>query len=244
VGPGEIVTSGGLWLAVPIALAAGLLSFLSPCVLPLVPGYLGYVSGVTSGAPRTRSRVVLGSTLFVAGFSLVFMAVFVFAGTLGRFLLQYGDIIVRVGGVLIILLGLVFIGQVTVLQRQLKPTWQPRAGLIGAPLLGILFAIGWTPCVGPTLIAVGFLAGYEGETARAVLIGLAYCIGLGLPFVLVALGFGWVGTGLGWVRRHIRAINIAGGVLLVIIGVLMVTGLWDVIMSQLGAVISGFSSPL
>jgi cytochrome c-type biogenesis protein len=244
VGPGEIVTSGGLWLAVPIALAAGLLSFLSPCVLPLVPGYLGYVSGVTSGAPRTRSRVVLGSTLFVAGFSLVFMAVFVFAGTLGRFLLQYGDIIVRVGGVLIILLGLVFIGQVTVLQRQLKPTWQPRAGLIGAPLLGILFAIGWTPCVGPTLIAVGFLAGYEGETARAVLIGLAYCIGLGLPFVLVALGFGWVGTGLGWVRRHIRAINIAGGVLLVIIGVLMVSGLWDVIMSQLGAVISGFSSPL
>lgn len=244
MGPGEIVTSGGLWLAVPIALAAGLLSFLSPCVLPLVPGYLGYVSGVTSGASRTRSRVVVGSLLFVAGFSLVFMAVFVFAGTLGRFLLDYGDIIVRVGGVLIILLGLVFIGQVTVLQRQVKPTWQPRAGLVGAPLLGILFAIGWTPCVGPTLIAVGFLAGYEGDTARALLIGLAYCIGLGLPFVLVALGFGWVGTSLGWVRRHIRAINIAGGVLLVIIGVLMVTGAWGVIMSQLGAVISGFTSPL
>lgn len=244
MGPGEIVMSGGLWLAVPIALAAGLLSFLSPCVLPLVPGYLGYVSGVTSGAPRTRSRVVLGALLFVAGFSLVFMAVFVFAGTLGRFLLQYGDVIMRVGGVLIILLGLVFIGQVTVLQRQVKPTWRPRTGLVGAPVLGILFALGWTPCISPTLTAVGILAGYGGEPARALLIGLAYCIGLGLPFVLVALGFGWVGTSLGWVRKHIRAINIAGGVLLVIIGVLMVTGLWGVIMSQLGAVIVGFSTPL
>ena len=244
MGPGEIVMSGGLWLAVPIALAAGLLSFLSPCVLPLVPGYLGYVSGVTSGAPRTRSRVVLGALLFVAGFSLVFMAVFVFAGTLGRFLLQYGDIIMRVGGVLIILLGVVFIGQVTVLQRQVKPTWRPRTGLVGAPVLGILFALGWTPCISPTLTAVGILAGYGGEPARALLIGLAYCIGLGLPFVLVALGFGWVGTSLGWVRKHIRAINIAGGVLLVIIGVLMVTGLWGVIMSQLGAVIVGFSTPL
>ena len=244
MGPGEIVVSGGLWLAVPIALAAGLLSFLSPCVLPLVPGYLGYVSGITGGANRTRSRVVLGSLLFVAGFSLVFMAVFVLAGTVGRFLLEYGDLIMRIGGVLIILLGLVFIGQVTVLQRQVKPTWQPRTGLIGAPLLGILFALGWTPCISPTLTAVGFLAGYGGEPARAVLIGLAYCIGLGLPFVLVAFGFGWVGTSLGWVRAHIRAINIAGGVLLVIIGVLMVTGLWGVIMSHLGAVIGGFSTPL
>ena len=123
MGPGEIVVSGGLWLAVPIALAAGLLSFLSPCVLPLVPGYLGYVSGVMSGAARTRSRVVAGALLFIAGFSLVFMAVFVFAGTLGRFLLQYEDLIMRIGGVIIILLGLVFIGQVTVLQRQVKPAW-------------------------------------------------------------------------------------------------------------------------
>ncbi len=242
--PGEIVMSGGLWFAVPIALAAGLMSFLSPCVLPLVPGYLGYVSGVARGARRTRSRMTLGAVLFVAGFSLVFLAVFVLAGTAGRFLLQYGDLIMRVGGALIIVLGLVFIGQVTVLQRQVKPTWQPRTGLVGAPLLGILFAIGWTPCISPTLTAVGVLAGYGGDPWRAALLGLAYCAGLGVPFVLVALGFGWVGTSLGWVRRHIRAFNIAGGVLLILIGVLMLTGLWNVILSNLGAVIGGVSIPL
>ena len=244
MGPGEIVISGGLWLAVPIALAAGLLSFLSPCVLPLVPGYLGYVSGISGGAERSRRRMALGALLFVAGFSLVFLAVFVLAGAAGRFLLQYGDLVMRVGGALIIVLGLVFIGQVTVLQRQVKPSWRPRTGLIGAPLLGILFALGWTPCVGPTLTAVGFLAGYGGDPGRAVLIGLAYCAGLGIPFLLVALGAGWVGASLGWVRRHIRAVNIAGGALLVLIGVLMVTGLWGVLLSGMGAVIDGFTPAL
>lgn len=242
--PGEIVVSGGLWLAVPIALAAGLLSFLSPCVLPLVPGYLGYVSGVTDGREKSRSRMTAGALLFVAGFSLVFLSVFVLAGTAGRFLLQYGDLMMRIGGVLIIVMGLVFIGQVTVLQRNVKPAWRPRTGLIGAPLLGVVFALGWTPCISPTLTAVGFLAGFGGDPGRAALIGLAYCIGLGIPFVLVALGFGWVGTSLGWVRRNLRAINIVGGVLLVLIGALMVTGLWGVIMSNLGTVIGGFSTPL
>jgi cytochrome c-type biogenesis protein len=244
VNPGEAVVSGGLWLALPIALAAGLLSFLSPCVLPLVPGYLGYVSGVVSGADRNRRRMVLGASLFVAGFSVVFLAIVVLAGTAGVFFLQYEGLLTRIGGAILIVLGLVFIGQVTFLQRTVKLSWRPRTGLLGAPLLGIVFAIGWTPCTGPTLAAVSALAVDLGDPGRALLVGLFYCLGLGIPFVLVALGFGWVGSSISWVKRHIRAINIAGGVLLIVIGVLMVSGLWSIIMSSIGAVISGISTPL
>jgi cytochrome c-type biogenesis protein len=244
VNPGEAVVSGGLWLALPIALAAGLLSFVSPCVLPVVPGYLGYVSGVVSGAERSRRRMVIGAALFVAGFSAVFLAVVVLAGTAGVFFLQYEGLLTRIGGGILILLGLVFIGQVTFLQRTVKLTWQPRAGLLGAPLLGVVFAIGWTPCTGPTLAAVSALAVDLGDPGRALLVGLFYCVGLGIPFVLVALGFGWVGTSIAWVKRHIRAINIAGGVLLIVIGVLMVSGLWTSVMSSLGSVIIGITTPL
>jgi len=244
VNPGEAVVSGGLWLALPIALAAGLLSFLSPCVLPLVPGYLGYVSGIVDGAERTRGRMVLGASLFVAGFSAVFLAVVVLAGTAGVFFLQYEGLLTRIGGAVLIVLGLVFIGQVTFFQRTFKPAWRPRAGLLGAPLLGIVFAIGWTPCTGPTLAAVSALAIDLGDPGRALLVGIFYCLGLGIPFVLVALGFGWVGASIAWVKRHIRAINIAGGVLLIAIGVLMVSGVWTLVMSSLGAVISGIETPL
>ncbi|CAN5530820.1 cytochrome c biogenesis protein CcdA [soil metagenome] len=242
--PGEIVVSGGLWLALPIALAAGLLSFLSPCVLPLVPGYLGYVSGVARDDERRRSRMVLGSGLFIAGFSVVFLLFFVVAGTLAVFLIEYRDLLLRIGGAIIIVLGLVFIGQVTVLQRTIKSTWRPRTGLLGAPLLGVVFALCWTPGVGPTLAAMGFLAADGGDIGRALLIGLFYCLGLGIPFLLVALGFGWVGGSIAWVKRHIRAVNIAGGVLLILIGVLMVTGAWTWLMSSLGAVISDFGIAL
>ncbi|MES1212491.1 MAG: cytochrome c biogenesis protein CcdA, partial [Leifsonia sp.] len=122
--------------------------------------------------------------------------------------------------------------------------WQPRAGLIGAPLLGIVFAVGWTPCVGPTLIAVSSMVLDQGDLWRALIVGLAYCIGLGIPFLLVAIGFGWVGGSVRWVRRHIRAVNIAGGVLLILIGVLMVSGLWRGIISALGTVILGFQPAL
>ena len=242
--PGAVVLNGGLWLAVPIAIAAGLLSFLSPCVLPLVPGYLGYVSGVTSGQERSRRRVMAGVGLFVAGFSVVFLAVSLLVGTVGVFVVQYTDVILRVAGVVVILMGIVFIGQVSFLQRTIKPGWQPRTGLIGAPLLGIVFAVGWTPCVGPTLIAVQSLALDQADLGRALIIGLAYCIGLGIPFLLVAIGFGWVGSSVRWVKRHIRAVNIAGGALLIVIGVLMVSGLWRDLVSSLGTVILGFSPAL
>ena len=242
--PGAEVVGGALWLAVPIALAAGLLSFLSPCVLPLVPGYLGYVSGVANGRERTRSRMLAGVGLFIAGFSVVFLAVSLLVGTVGVFVTHYTDVILRIAGVVVILMGIVFIGQVSFLQRTIKPGWQPRTGLIGAPLLGIVFAIGWTPCIGPTLIAVQSLVFDQGDLGRALIIGLAYCIGLGIPFLLVAIGFGWVGGSVRWVKRHIRAINIAGGALLILIGVLMVSGLWRGIISSLGAVISGFAPAL
>lgn len=240
MGPGEIAAAGSLWLAIPIALGAGLLAFLSPCVLPLVPGYLGYVSGVTEAQKAGRGRTVLGAALFVLGFSAVFLGLFVLSGTVGIFLLQYGAVLERIGGVILIVLGLVFIGQVTFLQRQFKPTWRPAAGLAGAPLLGAVFAIGWSPCMGPTLGAVIALASYQGDPGRAAIIGAFYCLGLGIPFLLVAIGFGWVSSSVAWVRRHIRTINIIGGALLIAMGLLMVTGVWGVVMSSFQVVISGF----
>ena len=213
-------------------------------MLPLVPGYLGYVSGVTSGQERTRGRMLAGVGLFIAGFSVVFLAASLLVGTVGLFVTEYTDVILRIAGVVVILMGVVFIGQVSFLQRTLKPSWQPRTGLIGAPLLGVVFAIGWTPCLGPTLVAVNAMVLDSGDLGRAFTIGLAYCIGLGIPFLLVAIGFGWVGSSVRWVKRHIRAVNIAGGVLLILIGVLMVSGLWRLIISSLGAVILGFAPAL
>lgn len=243
-GAGEIVASGGLWLALPIALAAGLLSFLSPCVLPLVPGYLGYVSGIASGAERKKGRMLAGVGLFVAGFSAVFISAFVLVGTVGQFVLRYESLLTRIAGAVVIIMGIVFIGQVSFLQRTVKPRWRPATGLVGAPFLGVVFAIGWTPCVGPTLIAAQSLVLNVGDPGRAALIGLAYCLGLGIPFLLVALGLGWVGSSIGWVRRHIRAVNIAGGVVLIVIGALMLSGLWSELLSWIGGAISGFETAL
>ena len=233
---------GSLWVAAPIALLAGLVAFLSPCVLPLVPGYLGYVGGAVSTADRDRGRTVLGALMFIAGFSAVFLAINLLAVTVGRFFLQWEDLLIRIGGGIIILLGFVFIGQVTWLQRTIKPDWRPRTGLIGAPLLGVVFALGWSPCMGPTLAAVLGMADFD--AGRALLLGVAYCLGLGIPFLLVALGFGWVGSSVRWVKRHIRAINIVGGSLLIVVGVLMVTGIWTVLMSDFQAVIGGIFLPI
>jgi cytochrome c-type biogenesis protein len=235
---GPLLEGGDLLLALPVALAAGLLSFLSPCVLPLVPGYLGYVTGSVD-TPQRR-RTVLGATLFVLGFSVVFLLYFAIAGSVGFFLVQYQDLLLRIGGALVILMGLVFIGQVTFLQRTVKPGWQPVTGLVGAPLLGAVFAVGWTPCIGPTMLAITTLASTEGDLGRALLLGAVYCVGLGVPFLLVAIGFGWVGSSIAWVKRHIRLINIVGGVLLIAVGTLMVTGLWRWMLSWLGVWIGGF----
>jgi cytochrome c-type biogenesis protein len=246
---GEIVASGSLLFAIPIALLAGLVSFASPCVLPLVPGYLGYVGGFASGgegatARSNRNRLLLGVLLFVLGFSLVFVAFGLVFGVAGLLLKQWLDVITRVAGVVIIVMGLVFIGQFTFLQRTLKPGWRVATGLAGAPFLGIVFGLGWAPCIGPTLTAVLFLSLDSGSPGRGALLGAVYCLGLGIPFLLVALGFGWVAGSVDWLRRHIRVVNIVGGALLVVIGILMVTGLWQAMISSLGAVILGFVPPL
>jgi cytochrome c-type biogenesis protein len=244
-GIGQIVFSGQLVLALPIALLAGLVSFASPCVLPLVPGYLAYVGGMSDpGAKRDRSRVVTGVALFVLGFAIVFIAYGAAFGALGLWLVRWQELVIRILGVLVIIMGLVFIGQFSFLQRTIRPGWRPATGLIGAPLLGIVFGLGWTPCIGPTLAAISALSVGTGSPWRGALLGLFYCIGLGIPFLLVALGFDWVAGSVAFIKRHIRTINIIGGSLLVVIGVLMASGLWSSIMSQFLAVIQGFEPAL
>jgi cytochrome c-type biogenesis protein len=244
-GVGELVGDGQLVIALPIALLAGLLSFLSPCILPLVPGYLGYVGGLSgTGGRRDRSRLVIGVSLFVLGFTLVFVATNAAFGAVGTWLIVYADTITRFAGVLVILLGLVFIGQFTFLQRQFKPNRMPATGLAGAPLLGILFGLGWTPCLGPTLAAITAISLSGGSAWQGVVLGVVYSLGLGIPFILVAFGFGWVATSVAWIKKRIRVVNIVGGSLLVIIGVLMVTGLWSLWMSELGGLINVFVTPL
>lgn len=247
--PGAVVFDGALWLALPIALAAGLVSFLSPCVLPLVPGYLGFIGGTV--APRRgaasspgRGRLLGGVLLFIAGFTLVFMAVNVLGGTVGRFFVEYADPVTRVMGVVVILMGLVFIGVFGLAQRTLRPQSRGNIGLIGAPLLGIALGVGWTPCIGPTLTAIFSLSWNLGDPGRAALLGLAYSLGLGIPFLVLALGFGWAARSVAFLRRHIRAVNLVGGALLVVLGLLMVTGVWGMLMARLQGVFLDVPLPL
>ena len=257
----ETVAGGGLLLASLIAMAAGLVSFLSPCVLPLIPGYLAYVSGIAdSGEPTIRQpqgaanpatakrserrRMVLGSVLFVLGFSVVFLLLNILMGSVGLWLWDWQDLIVRVMGVALILMGLVFMGAFSKFQGTTRLKLKPRIGLVGAPLLGIVFALGWAPCMGPTLGVVMSLSLQSGSLGRASVLALAYCVGLGLPFVLTAFGFGWMTQTLTFFKRHIRAVNLIGGGLLILIGLLMVTGIWGQIMFSLQAVMANFGTIL
>ncbi|GAA1759938.1 cytochrome c biogenesis CcdA family protein [Streptomonospora arabica] len=253
----ETVQHGSLLLAAPLALAAGLVSFLSPCVLPLVPGYLSYVTGLsgadiaarrrTRAAARTaggdpaaepeagpvdavlqrrRGTMLAGSLLFIAGFSAVFVAVGVFVGGVGGLLLDYAEPITRVLGAVTVLLGLMFMGAVPGLNREIRIHRVPGAGLAGAPLLGVVFGLGWTPCIGPTLAAVQTLAFTEGSAGRGALLSLVYCLGLGLPFVAASLLYRRALGAFERVKRHYRAITVAGGAMLVAVGLLLATGLW------------------
>ncbi|TXK35372.1 cytochrome c biogenesis CcdA family protein [Nonomuraea sp. C10] len=234
----DVVASGSLLLAVPIALLAGLVSFLSPCVLPLVPGYLSYVTGM-SDDPK-RGRLVLGTTLFVAGFAAVFVLSGALFGQLGQAMLVNADLITRVLGVLTILLGLAFMGVFPQLMRDVRIHRLPAAGLAGAPLLGVVFGLGWTPCIGPTLAVVLTLGLNEGSASRGALLAVAYALGLGLPFVVAALAYSKALRTFRAIRRHSRLITRIGGGMMVAVGVALVTGLWGEMIATMQGLIGGF----
>ncbi len=222
--PGEIILGGSLFAAIPMALLAGIVSFISPCVLPLVPGYLGFVSGLSN----QRGRMILGAVLFVLGFSVVFVSFGALFGGIGA--VVYGNGLAwvqRVLGVFVILLGFVLIGQFSFMQKTIKMNVSSKLGLIGAPLLGLAFGLGWTPCIGPTLAAVLTLAADAASPARGAILAFVYALGIGLPFIAIAAGFGWATKSVGFVKKHIRGFNIAGGALLIALGVMLVLGIWN-----------------
>ena len=245
-GLADTVASGSLLLALPIAVLAGLVSFFSPCVIPLLPGYLSYVTGmgVQDLEQGHRGRMVLGSSLFVLGFTAVFVAGGALFGALGGQLLEHRRTFMIVMGVVVILLGLAFMGFVPLLQREVKVHAVPAVGLGAAPLLGALFGLGWIPCISPTLGAVLTLAGTEGTAARGALLSAAYCVGLGLPFIAAALAFERFTRATTWIRRHQRAVMIAGGGMLVVVGLLLVTGVWDILVTELISRVGTGSIPI
>jgi cytochrome c-type biogenesis protein len=222
-------SSGSLLLAIPVALIAGLVSFFSPCVIPLLPGYLSYATGLSGAdlADARRGRMLAGAVLFVLGFSAVYVVVGFTAGSFGTWLVRSRTELEIVLGIVMILLGLAFSGLVPFVQRDLRVHTVPAVGLGAAPLLGFLFGLGWTPCIGPTLAAIITLGINEGTAGRGALLAAVYCLGLGVPFIVAALAYRRALGAFQVIRRHQQWVTRIGGAMLVLVGLALVTGFWD-----------------
>ncbi len=234
-----LALDGPLLVAVGIAALAGLVSFLSPCILPLVPGYVSYVTGLAGTdlqAGRHRGRILLGSLLFIVGFTAVFVLLSFAFSSVGGMLAQNAAWLERGVGVLIIIMGLAFLGVIPGFDRLARVQQLPKAGLAAAPIFGAVFALSWTPCLSPTLTAVLGLSAVQGGAARGVTLGIAYCLGLGIPFLLFGLGFDRLA---GFLKRYARVITVAGAILLILIGTALVTGYWTELMNWLRATMGG-----
>lgn len=240
------VSSGTMLLAVPVAGVAGLVSFFSPCVVPLLPGYVSYATGLSGADLETarRGRMLAGTLLFVVGFTAWFVVLGTLSGALGEWLWEYKRQISMGLGFVTILVGLVFMGVVPLLQRDVRMHRVPAVGLAAAPLLGLLFAIGWTPCLGPTLTAVQGLAYTEATAGRGAVLSVAYSLGLGVPFIVMGLAYRRTLGALRWVRRHQVWVTRFGGLMLVAVGVLLVTGWWDLWVAELRGWVVGFEAPV
>ena len=242
--PNQTVLTGALVLAVPIALLGGLVSFFSPCVLPLVPGYLSYVTGIsgTDLAEARRGRMAAGASLFVLGFTAVFVSGGALFGYFGSTLQEHKDTMSKVLGVLMVLMGVFFLGMMPWLtQREFRFHRRPVAGLVGAPVLGALFGIGWTPCIGPTLASVLALSSDQASAGRGAILTVAYCAGLGVPFVIAAVAFRKALGAFGWIKRHYVWVMRIGGGMMIATGLLLLTGAWDSIVQEMQGWSDGFT---
>jgi cytochrome c-type biogenesis protein len=236
--------TGSMLVALPIAVLAGAISFFSPCVVPLLPGYLSYVTGLSAAelGSEKRGRMLAGTALFVAGFSAVFILTGVVFGTAGDLLIDHQTTITRVLGGLTVVLGLVFLGGFGFLQKDLRVHRVPAVGIAAAQLLGVLFGFGWTPCIGPTLGTVMTLATTEGSTGRGATLALVFSLGLGIPFIVAALAFRRMLSAVAWVRKHQLLVIRIGGVLMIAVGLLLLTGVWDAMTADLRQWVANFGS--